>query len=147
MKRLTGSGSDMDAAEARRRFAEARVARLGTVREDGAPHLVPFVFALHGHTVYSVVDQKPKGTTELQRLANIAVHPRVTALVDEYEESWDRLWWVRVDGRARVVREGLDRDRAVEFLVAKYAQYREEPPIGPAIILDIDRWRWWPSDR
>ncbi|HEU4355209.1 MAG TPA: TIGR03668 family PPOX class F420-dependent oxidoreductase [Actinomycetota bacterium] len=137
----------MDAAEARSRFAEARVARLGTVREDGAPHLVPFVFALEGDTLYSVVDQKPKGTTELQRLANIRVHPMVTALVDEYGESWDRLWWVRVDGRAHVVREGPDRERASELLVAKYAQYREEPPTGPAIIVDIDRWRCWPSDR
>jgi len=137
----------MDTAEARRRFTQARVARLGTVREDGQPHLVPFVFALRGDTIYSVVDEKPKRTKGLQRLANIAAHPRVTALVDEYEEPWDRLWWVRVDGHAHVVSEAPERDRAVEFLAAKYPQYRDEPPTGPAIIVNIDRWRCWPSDR
>jgi PPOX class probable F420-dependent enzyme len=136
----------MDAGEARRRSAEARVARLGTVREDGEPHIVPFVFALQDDTIYSVVDEKPKRTKGLQRLANIAAHPRVTVLVDEYEESWDRLWWVRVDGHARVVSEGPERDRAVELLAAKYPQYRDEPPTGPAIIVDIDRWRSWSAD-
>lgn len=139
--------SRMEAREARSRFTEARVGRLGTVREDGAPHVVPFVFALRHDTIYAVVDEKPKRTKALQRLANIAAHPRVTVLVDEYEESWDRLWWVRVDGQARVVSEGPERDLAVELLSAKYRQYRDEPPTGPAIIVDIDRWRSWRSDR
>jgi PPOX class probable F420-dependent enzyme len=137
----------MDAAEAGRRFAEARVARLGTVREGGQPHLVPFVFALQDETIYSVVDEKPKRTKDLQRLANIEAQPRVTALVDHYEESWDLLWWVRVDGLARIVSEGPERDRTVELLAAKYPQYRDEPPTGPAVIIDIDRWRSWPADR
>lgn len=139
--------SDMDAAEARRRLTVARVARLGTVRENGEPHLVPFVFALHGDRIYAVVDEKPKRTKGLRRLANIAAHPRVTVLVDEYDESWERLWWVRVDGHGRVVRDGPERDRAVELLTAKYPQYRDDPPTGPAIVVDIDRWRCWPSDR
>jgi nitroimidazol reductase NimA-like FMN-containing flavoprotein (pyridoxamine 5'-phosphate oxidase superfamily) len=53
------------AEEARRRFAAARVARLATVGADGAPHLVPLVFAVDGDTVYSAVDAKPKRTTAL----------------------------------------------------------------------------------
>lgn len=138
--------SGMDEAEARRRFTEARIARLGTVRDSGDPHLVPFVFALQDDTIYSAVDEKPKRTRHLQRLANIAAHPRVTALVDQYEESWDRLWWVRVDGRARVMDEGPERDRALELLAARYLQYRHESPTGPAVIIDIDRWRFWPAD-
>ena len=36
----------MDEREARRRFGEARVARLATVGQDASPHLVPIVFAL-----------------------------------------------------------------------------------------------------
>ncbi|HXR41509.1 MAG TPA: pyridoxamine 5'-phosphate oxidase family protein, partial [Acidothermaceae bacterium] len=36
----------MDADEARRRFARARVARLATVDASGRPHLVPIVFVL-----------------------------------------------------------------------------------------------------
>ena len=59
------------------------MARLGTLRESGEPHLVPFVFALKDETIYSLVDDKPKRTRDLQRLANIAAHPWVTALVEE----------------------------------------------------------------
>jgi hypothetical protein len=35
------------------------------------------------------------------------------------------------------VSEGPERDRAIEFLAAKYLHYRDEPPIGPAIIVNI----------
>ncbi|HEV7885596.1 MAG TPA: pyridoxamine 5'-phosphate oxidase family protein, partial [Solirubrobacteraceae bacterium] len=60
----------MNATEARERFATARVARLATVGEDGAPHLVPIVFALDGDRIYHAVDRKPKRTTALRRVAN-----------------------------------------------------------------------------
>ena len=65
----------MTAAEARRRFAAASVARLATVDARARPHLVPIVFALAGETIYSVVDAKPKRTTELRRLAERQVQP------------------------------------------------------------------------
>ena len=83
----------MSPEEARGRFAQARVARLATVGADGRPHLVPIVFAVAeraGHDViYSVVDAKPKRTTALRRLANVAENPPVSLLVDHYEEDWD----------------------------------------------------------
>ena len=40
----------MTAAQARERFAAARVARLATVDAGGQPHLVPIVFAVDGDT-------------------------------------------------------------------------------------------------
>ena len=89
----------MTPEEARRRFAGARVARLATISADGAPHLVPFVFAVAGDTVYSAVDAKPKRTTALKRLANIDRDPRVTLLADHYDDDWTALWWVRADAR------------------------------------------------
>lgn len=55
----------VDLPEAERRFREARVARLATVRPNGAPHVVPVVFALQHETVWLVVDEKPKRTREL----------------------------------------------------------------------------------
>jgi PPOX class probable F420-dependent enzyme len=89
--------------EARERFAAARVARLATVSADGAPHLVPVAFALLGETVYSVVDDKPKRTLNLRRLENARATGRASLLVDHYEEDWTRLWWVRADGRTRIL--------------------------------------------
>jgi len=133
----------VDEAEARARFAAARVARLATVRAGGAPHLVPVVFAVHGSTVLLVVDEKPKRTKELQRLANLRAEPRVSLLADHYEDAWGSLWWVRADGRARILGTGPERDRAVAILQAKYPQYAASPPTGPAVVVDIESWRWW----
>ena len=81
-------------------FAESPVAMLATVGPDGAPHLVPVVFAVHGDVVYTAVDAKRKSTKKLRRLANIEGNPKVTMLVDHYDDDWAQLWWVRADGIA-----------------------------------------------
>ncbi len=133
----------MDADEARRRIGAARVGRLATVRPDGTPHLVPICFAVVGDRVVSAVDDKPKSTTRLQRLENIRSHPGVALLVDHYEEEWERMWWARADGSARVVDEGPERDDALAALRAKYEQYGSVPVSGPAIVIDVARWIGW----
>jgi PPOX class probable F420-dependent enzyme len=124
----------------RERFAAARVARLATVGPDGAPHLVPIVFALAEDVIHTAVDAKPKRHRALRRLANIAHEPRVTVLADCYDEDWTRLWWVRADGVARVLDESPD---GVTALAAKYAQYRTTPPPGPFVEITVRRWSSW----
>jgi PPOX class probable F420-dependent enzyme len=126
----------MEPAEARRRFAAARVARLATV----GPHIVPVTFAVEGDCVFTAVDHKPKRTTALKRLANIAADPRVSLLVDEYSDDWSALWWARADGVAAV---HASHPRAVELLVERYEQYRERPPEGPVIAVTVERWSGW----
>jgi PPOX class probable F420-dependent enzyme len=133
----------MDPTEMRDRVAAARVARLATLGAGGRPHLVPICFALEGETLYSAVDAKPKRSKRLQRLANIRSRPEVTVLIDHYEEDWTLLWWVRLDGSARVLEEGSERQRALDLLRAKYEQYRAEPPAGPVIAVRIGAWRGW----
>jgi PPOX class probable F420-dependent enzyme len=126
--------------EAAERFAAARIARLATVRPDGAPHLVPIVFALVRDVIYSAVDAKPKRHTRLQRLANIAHEPRVSVLVDRYDDDWTALWWVRADGVARVLPSSA---AALDGLTAKYPQYRAAPPSGPFLEIHVRRWSAW----
>jgi PPOX class probable F420-dependent enzyme len=133
----------MNQLEAERRFAEARVARLATVGPQGRPHLVPCTFALLDGRIVSVVDEKAKRTRALQRLANIRADPRVSLLVDRYDDDWTRLWWIRADGRAVVEGEGAERDAAVSALAAKYPQYVRERPGGPAVIVTVERWSSW----
>ena len=130
----------------RQRVAEARVGRLATVRRDGRPHVVPCCFALDGDVVYSAIDDvKGKRTTPLVRVDNIRHHPEVCLLVDEYVEEWSGLWWVRLDGRARVAEPGSPpHTAAVDMQVAKYEQYRAAPPPGPAIAIDVTLWQGWP---
>jgi PPOX class probable F420-dependent enzyme len=133
---------NLSAVLARDRFAAARHAYLATVSADGQPHLVPVTFALTASdAVVIAIDHKPKRGTDLRRLRNIAANPRVSLLADEYrDEDWTRLWWVRADGDARIL---TDPDRLVAELVGKYPQYRERPPAGPVIHIDVHTWRGW----
>ena len=133
----------MEREELERRLREARRAVLGTVDGDGQPHLVPIVFALWGKGLYTAVDGKPKTTRRLRRLDNIAANPRVSVLVDHYEDDWSRLWWIRADGQA-VVREWADvPDGARRALTGKYPAYAAAPPPGPVIAVAIDRIASW----
>lgn len=133
----------LEAAQARERFAAARVARLATVDAGGRPHLVPVTFAVDGDVVAFAVDHKPKTTTRLQRLANIAANPAVGLLVDVYDDDWARLWWARADGTAVVSEEGAARARALAGLAARYQQYRDVPPNGSVVLVTVSRWSGW----
>ena len=133
----------MDPGEARRRLSDSPVALLATVTPDGRPHAVPVCFALDGDVVYFAVDHKPKRTRQLQRLRNIAANPSVAMLVQHYEHDWDRLWWVRVDGSARVLEDGERGRRALELLTDRYPQYRTHPPEGPVVEIAVDSISGW----
>jgi PPOX class probable F420-dependent enzyme len=133
----------VDAKTMRRRLEAARVARLATAGADGAPHLVPIVFALDGDRIYFAVDSKPKRTRDLKRLANIAANPRVSVLVDHYDDDWSRLWWVRADGAARIVTEDTEAERALDALARKYPQHRQARPPGPVVAITVDRMTGW----
>ena len=133
----------LTAGEARARFAAARVARLATTGSDGQPHLVPVTFAVDGDQIYTAVDHKPKTTLDLRRLRNIRENPRVALLADLYAEDWDALWWVRVDGTARILEETAARERPLNLLAERYEQYRKTRPAGPVIAIEGDRWTGW----
>ncbi len=121
----------------------ARVARLATVGKDGRPHLVPIVFVIEGQTLYTAVDEKPKLSRTLRRIENARERPTVTVLVDHYEENWNRLWWVRLRGHARVLDGGAEAECALRLLTDKYDQYRHQPPGLPVLAVDILEQRSW----
>jgi PPOX class probable F420-dependent enzyme len=125
------------------RLTAARVARLATIDPDGRAHLVPIVFAIDGDTLYSAVDRKPKRSRTLRRIENARARPDVTILADHYEDDWRRLWWIRLRGRARVLDEGDERERALALLAEKYPQYRVERPDGPVLAVDVTEVRAW----
>jgi PPOX class probable F420-dependent enzyme len=127
--------------ECRSAFGAARVARLATADAEGAPHLVPITFAVEGDRVHFAVDGKPKSSARLRRLRNIEQNPQVSLLVDEYDEDWRRLWWVRADGRARILAEGLEAPRGL--LRARYAQYADVAMDGPVVEIAVGRWSGW----
>ena len=127
----------------RRRVEGARVARLATVGADARPHLVPICFAVEGGVLYSAVDRKPKRSRTLRRLENVRANPRVTVLVDHYDDDWTQLWWVRLDGEARILTQGAEREHALRLLARKYPQYASATPNGPVLAIEIEQWRDW----
>lgn len=126
-------------------LASTRVARLGTISADGRPHLVPVCFALCDDAVAIAIDEKPKRTSHLARLRNIERDPRVTLLVDHYEEDWTRLAWLRIDGRAEVLPRGDAWPEALVSLRLRYPQYvlmaLEERPLIRITPERITAWR------
>jgi PPOX class probable F420-dependent enzyme len=131
----------LTAVEARERFAAARVARLATADAEARPHVVPIVFAVEGDRIYSVVDHKPKRTRALRRLANVRANPAVSLLVDHYDEDWGALWWVRADGRGRVLEpEEAEAVQAVALLKQRYPQ---QTATGAVLAVDVEHWRGW----
>jgi PPOX class probable F420-dependent enzyme len=123
----------------------ASVARLATLDPDGRAHLVPIVFVLDGDTLYTAVDDKPKAARTLRRIENARARPDVTVLVDHYQDDWRQLWWVRLRGRARVLDEGAEAERALGLLTEKYEPYRREPPRRPVLAVDVTEWYGWAS--
>jgi PPOX class probable F420-dependent enzyme len=134
----------MDAGDARERFIASGVLRLASVSADGQPHLVPCTFAADaaGRIVIGI-DEKPKASANLRRLANIAENPRVSLLADHYSDDWERLWWVRADGIATIERAGAGHSAHWQLLRARYPQYEGQALGGPVIVVQVTKWSGW----
>ena len=88
--------------------------------------------------------RQAEGHPRLQRLDNVRAHPWASLLVDHYEEDWDALWWVRVDGAAAVLEDGDEHEAALAALVAKYrAVHGGARRAGAVIAIAVERWRGW----
>jgi PPOX class probable F420-dependent enzyme len=105
---------------------DGRVGRLGTADPSGQPMVVPICYAFDGALLYSPVDGKPKtvAPAALRRIRNIQDNPKVSVVIDRYEEDWARLEWVMIQGDADVLTGGPEFARGAALLLAKYPQYR-----------------------
>ena len=112
-----------------------RVGRLATASAAGRPHVVPVCYAFDGALLYTPIDEKPKrvGAGELRRIKNLRENPRVSLVVDDYDDDWSKLAFAIVQGRVEIVERGGDRSEALALLREKYPQYRamdlEERPL------------------
>ncbi|HET9075209.1 MAG TPA: hypothetical protein VFN48_11585 [Solirubrobacteraceae bacterium] len=141
----------LSADEARARFLAARVARQATAPATAAdyPQLVPIIFAaIDADTLVCCFDRPPGTRAARTHLEHLGTGPRMSLIVDEYTEDWSTLWWARADVRVSLLdpdrsEERPARDAAVAALVAKYEQYRDAPPEGPATQMTVERWAGW----
>lgn len=134
----------MNEAELLELLSEGRVATLATIRSDGRVDLVPCTYAFDDNVVVTAVDHKPKTTMDLKRLDNVRRFPEVTLLIEHYDDAdWDRLWWVRLRGRAAVHTEGPEHRHAIDLLAKRYPQYAAKPPVGAAIVIQRTELTGW----
>jgi len=126
---------------------QARVAHLATASPAGEPHVIPVCFAFDGTHLFTAIDAKPKRVPlgRLRRVRNLRDNPRVSLVVDAYEEDWGRLRYVLIAGRGQVLDEGAERERGLGLLRKKYPQYRAMPELGrgPVIRITPDRVVSW----
>jgi len=123
-----------------------RVAQLGTVDENGRPHVVPIVFVYADERLYTPIDKKPKSVAPegLQRVQNILHNEQVQILIHDYDDDWSRLGYVQLRGRAELLKSGYEHRRALRHLERKYPQYSDLPLAGCLIIkVSIERTLIW----
>ena len=133
----------------------SRRAVLGTISPSGRPRLVPVAYAIVGAgsdlIVYSALDEKPKTVTDprsLARVRDLRARPQVSLLVDKWDEDWNRLAWVRLDGEATLLEPdpstATEHATAVAALRERYPQYAaqrlEERPIVRIRIERVSGW-------
>jgi PPOX class probable F420-dependent enzyme len=127
-------------------LSRCRVAHLATADLQAVPHVVPVCFALAEDTLYVTVDEKPKRRAggSLKRLANIAANPAVALVADRYDEDWSRLGWVMLHGRAEILADGAEHDRAQALLQSRYPQLgRMQIAPLPVIAVRVARVASW----
>ncbi len=139
----------MDVSDSVHAFLDSqRIGHLATADADGAPHVVPVVYAWLDGAAYIAIDEKPKTTLRLRRIRNIEANPRAALVVDVYDEDWSRLAWVMIRGRAEVLEadsaDGLARRQGIAALRDRYAQQRsmalEERPLIRLTAERVDTW-------
>jgi PPOX class probable F420-dependent enzyme len=115
-----------------------RHAHLATADGEGRPHVIPICYAHRGSSIYFAIDQKPKRLPpgRLRRLRNLRANPRAAVVIDDYSENWDRLSYLLIEGRARILWRGSRRREALGLLRSKYPQYRRMP-LGRSPVVEI----------
>lgn len=119
----------------------SRVARLGLLDAEGAPRVLPVTYALHADCVWTAIDSKPK-RGEPARVRYLRRRPVVALTIDHYSDDWGSLAWVQLLGRASLLPPARARG-ALGALAARYVQYRDCPPPGPLIRIEIERALSW----
>jgi PPOX class probable F420-dependent enzyme len=134
-------------------LADARRAVLATIAPDGRPRLVPICFVLDPKrpVLYTPLDEKPKAVEDPLRLArvrDIEADPRVTVLLDRWDEDWANLAWLRLAGTAtllvRLGGQAAEHSNAVDALRTRYEQYRaHDLETRPLIRIAIEHATSW----
>jgi coenzyme F420-0:L-glutamate ligase/coenzyme F420-1:gamma-L-glutamate ligase len=110
----------------------ARVGHLATAASNLQPYLTPVVFIALQNCILIPLDDKPKtiDVNRLRRVRNIEENPKVSFLVDHYDEDWTYLWLVMIIGNAKLIQLNRKTERKTKemtkirnMFLKKYSQY------------------------
>jgi hypothetical protein len=60
-------------------------------------------------------------------------------LADHYSDDWDRLWWVRADGRVAILADLRQMAARPRVLANLCRRYRQAPLTGPVLAVIVER--------
>lgn len=116
---------------------DSQVCRIATVKRDGVPHIIPVCPVFDGETLY--VDIAQDGVSA----SGVKANSRVTVLVDEYDDDWNKLRAVILRTRAEPI-EGDRQDAAWSMFREKFPQHASvnwNPRL--TLALHIESWTQW----
>jgi coenzyme F420-0:L-glutamate ligase / coenzyme F420-1:gamma-L-glutamate ligase len=130
----------------------ARVGHLATAASNLQPYLTPVVFIALQNSILIPLDDKPKiiDVNRLRRVRNIEENPKVSFLVDHYDEDWTYLWFVMIIGNAKLIQLNRKTERKTKemtkirnMFLKKYSQYTKIGVGKTYIKLMIEKTIYW----
>jgi PPOX class probable F420-dependent enzyme len=119
---------------------------LCTSNPKGTIDAVPVCFAVVLKMIVTPIDRvKPKSTTELGRLRNLAHDATATLLCERWDsDDWSRLWWVRAHLVRRPAHDITERqhEEGERTLHEKYRQYGQTE-FAELVFLDVKTLVGW----
>jgi hypothetical protein len=119
---------------------------LCTAGERGTIAAVPVCFAVVSKVIVTPVDRvKPKTTTDLGRLKNLARDPAATVLFEKWNrDDWSQLWWVQAHLFRRSANDVSTSllDECGGALRDKYPQYRSAD-FAELVLFDVGSLVGW----
>lgn len=108
-------------------ISRKRVAHLATCDKEGIPIVLPVCHVFTNGIIYTPIDKKSKkvAPSKLKRVKNIIGNPNVSLVMDEYHDDWERLSYIIIIGKAKLMDHGEEHSSALVMLCDKYEQYRE----------------------
>ena len=107
-------------------------ARIATLKPDGCPVVHTVGYASEGATVYIMTDRPSR------KARNIMKNPHVAYAVDENYEDFSRIQGIQMEGKAVVVEEKAEIEKAMKMLQEKFKQYATLPPERDFVIIRVD---------
>ncbi|MBT8338495.1 MAG: pyridoxamine 5'-phosphate oxidase family protein [Desulfatitalea sp.] len=85
--------------------------------------LRPVVYVNEGDTLY-VLSLKDNKSQQIVANSNVAFN------IDHYDEDWTKLQSIQMQGRAHVVEDDAEEQKALGMLIKKFKQYASMPLMG-----------------